>query len=102
MRSGVEALTSLHQRLGNSKIPNECQPVQQLWEPLPSREQLGSEFSMAGYVVPQWVKAQALGKLVPQEQLSVIVSRPELSDYGVKLLWVKAQSQQVSAAAAPK
>ena len=58
-----------------------------------------------------WVKAQALDKLVPQEQLSVIVSRQELADNSVKLLWVKAQmehardaskAQQVSAATAPK
>ena len=48
---------------------------------------------------------------MPQEQLSVIVSRPELADYSAKLLWVKAQmehargatqAQQVSATAAPK
>ena len=66
---------------------------------------------MGGYVVPEWVKAQALDKLVPQEQLSVIVSRPELADCNPKLLWVKAQmehargatqAQQVSATAAPK
>ena len=61
------------------------------------------------YAVPEWVKAQALDKLVPLEQLSVIVSRPELADYGVKL--VKAQMehargarqvQRVSAATVPK
>ena len=66
---------------------------------------------MGGYVVSAWVKAQALDKLVPQEQLSVFVSRPELADYNAKLLWVKAQmehargatqAQQVSATAAPK
>ena len=66
---------------------------------------------MGGCDVLEWVKVQALGKLVPQEQLSVIESRPELADHGVKLLWVKAQmehargatqAQQVSTAAAPK
>ena len=41
---------------------------------------------MGGYVVLEWVKAQALDKLVPPEQLSVIVSRPELADYNAKLL----------------
>ena len=69
-----------------------------------------SEVLMGGYVVPGWVKAQALDKLVPQEQLSVIVSRSELADYKAKLLWVKAQmehargatqAQQVSTTAAP-
>ena len=30
------------------------------------------------YVVPEWVNAQALDKLVPREQLLVIVSRPSL------------------------
>ena len=67
---------------------------------------------MGGYDVPECVKAQALDKLVSQEQLSVIVSRPEFADYNnAKLLWVKAQmedargatqAQQVSATAAPK
>ena len=63
------------------------------------------------YVVPEWVKAQALDKLVPQEHLSVIVNRPELADYDVKVLWLKAQmehargatqAQQISADTAPK
>ena len=40
-------------------------------------EQLGSEVLMGRYIVPEWVKAQALDKLVPQEQLSIIVSKPE-------------------------
>ena len=64
---------------------------------------------MGGYVVPEWVKAQALDKLVPQEQLSIIVSRPALADHKARLLRVKAQvehargatqAQQVSATAA--
>ena len=41
-----------------------------------------------GVVVPELVKVQALYKLVPQEQQSVIVSRPERADYNAKLLWV--------------
>ena len=61
--------------------------------------------------MPELVKAQALDKLVPQEQLSVTLSRPERAGYNAKLLWVKAQmehardatrAQQVSATAAPK
>ena len=48
--------------------------------------------------------------MVPQQQLSFIASRPELADYGLKLLWVKAQmehargatqAQQISAATIP-
>ena len=35
---------------------------------------------MGRYVAPEWVKAQALDKLVLQEQLLLIVSRPELAD----------------------
>ena len=73
--------------------PQRCQSMQQLWEALPSWEQLGSEVLIGGYVAPAWGKAQALDTLVPQEQLSVIVSSPELADYGVKLLWVKAQME---------
>ena len=77
--------------------------MQQLWEALPSWEQLD--------VVVEWSKAQALDKLVPLEQLSVIVSRPELLKYGLKLLWVQAQMEhaggatqahQVSAATSPR
>ena len=62
---------------------------------------------MGVYVVPERV-AQALDKMVPEEQLSVIVSRPELADF---LLWVDGrmehargatQYQQVCAAFAPQ
>ena len=69
------------------------------------------EVLIGGYVVLEWVKAQAFDKLVPQEQLSVIVSRPELADYNAKLLWVEAhmehargatQALQVSAISATK
>ena len=35
--------------------------------------------------------AQAFDKLMPQEQLSVIVSEPGLADERLKKLWVKAQ-----------
>ena len=66
--------------------PQRCQSMQQLWEALPLCEQVGSDVLMEGYVLPEWVKEQALDKLVPQEQLSVTESRPELADYGVKLL----------------
>ena len=101
MRSGVE----VHHR------SHRCLSMQQLWEALPSWEQLGSEVLTGGYVVLAWVNAQALDKLVPQEHQSVIVSKPEIADYRLKLLWVKAQmahargatqAQQVSAATTPK
>ena len=72
---------------------SEPQSMQQLWEVLPSWEQLGSDALMEGCVVPELVKVQALYKLVPQEQQSVIVRRPERADYNAKLLWVKAQME---------
>ena len=50
---------------------------------------LGSEVLIGGYVVPEWVTAQTLDKFVPQEQLWVITSRPELVEYALKLLWSK-------------
>ena len=65
--------------------PQRCQPMQQLWEARPSWEQVGSEVLKGGYVVPEWVKAQTLDKLVPQ--LSVIVSRPEIADCGSQHKW---------------
>ena len=36
---------------------------------------------MGRYVVLEWVKTRALDKLVPPEQLSVIVSRLELANW---------------------
>ena len=63
-----------------------------------------------GYVVLEWVKAQTHDKLVLQQQPPVVVSRPELADYGLKVLWASAQmehargatqAQQVSAATTP-
>ena len=44
---------------------------------------------MGGCVVPEWIEAQALDNLVSQEQMSVTVNRPELADYGLKLMWSK-------------
>ena len=40
--------------------------MQQMWEALPSWERLGSEVLMGGYVAQEWIRAQALDKLVPQ------------------------------------
>ena len=51
--------------------PQRCLSMQQLWEALPSWEQLESE----GYAVVEWGKAQALDKLVPHEQLQQASSR---------------------------
>jgi hypothetical protein len=41
-----------------------------------------------GYPIPFWVRSQALEKLVLENLLQVIVGRPELADYGAKLMWV--------------
>ena len=48
--------------------PLRCLSLQQLWEARSSRELLGSEVLMEGCVVPEWVNAQALDKLVRQKQ----------------------------------
>ena len=71
--------------------PARCHDMKKLWEALPVWEQLGNEVMMAGYPVPDWVKAQALDKLLPQDMLNTVVSRPELSEYSLKIKWVKAQ-----------
>ena len=108
MRSGVEVFAAKAQKYQD---PRRCLSMQQLWEALPSWEQLESEALMGGYAVVEFGKAQALDKLAPQEQLSVIVSRPELADDGLKLFWVKAhmehaggatQAQKGSTATTPK
>ena len=50
------------------------------------------------YVIPDWVRAQALDKLVPDELLHTIVGRPELAEYSPKLAWVKAQMEHARGA----
>jgi hypothetical protein len=78
--------------------PARCSDIKKLWEALPVWEQLGNEVVLAGYPVPDWVKAQALDKLIPQDMLATVVSRPELSDYGLKVKWVKAQMEHARGA----
>ena len=95
----ARAVAKLH-----TKIHNDVCQCKELLEALPSWEQLGSE-------AHEWVEALALDKLVPQEQLSVMVSRPERADYGPKLLGSRyrwnthvgaTQAQRVSAVTIPK
>jgi hypothetical protein len=78
--------------------PQRCATIQQLWEALPIWEQLGSEVLMGGYPIPDWVRGQALEKLVPENLLQTIVGRPELADYSAKLLWVKTQMEHARGA----
>ena len=85
--------------------------MQQLWDALPSWEQLGSEVLMVGMSYLSGSKHRRTTSWSFNKQLSVMVSRPELADYGLKLLWANAQvehargatqAQQVSAATTPK
>jgi hypothetical protein len=78
--------------------PARSHDMKKLWEALPVWEQLGNEVIMAGYPVPDWVKAQALDKLLPLDLLNTVVSRPELSDYVPKMKWVKAQMEHARGA----
>jgi hypothetical protein len=78
--------------------PPRCSNIQKLWEALPLWEQLGSEVVMGGYPVPEWVKAQALDKLVPTDLLNTIVGRPELADFSNKIAWVKSQMEHARGA----
>jgi hypothetical protein len=73
--------------------PPRCSDIKKLWEALPTWEQLGSEVVMAGYPVPDWVKAQALDKIIPMDLLNTIVGRPELSEFSAKMAWIKAQME---------
>ncbi len=43
--------------------------------------------------MPDWVRASALGKLVPADLLGSLVGRPELDTYGRKVRWVKCQME---------
>ena len=71
--------------------PSRCSSVLQLWEVLPAWEQLGLEVTAGGYPLPDWLKANSLEKLLPDEMMKTVVGRPELAAYGPKLAWVKAQ-----------
>ena len=60
----------------------------ELWEALPLWEQLVTEISLGGYALLDWVRAQAVDKLVLDTLLQPIVDRPELSEIPAKLLRV--------------
>ncbi len=70
-----------------------------LWDALPIWEQLGLEVTLGGYAIPDWVRAQALDKLAPDELLRTIVGSPELAECSAKLAWVKAQTEHARGAA---
>ena len=76
-----------------SRTPVRCADVRGFWDALPAWEQLGSVIALGCYAMPDWVRATALDKLVPDSLLTQIVGRPELSDYTAKLQWVRAQME---------
>lgn len=49
---------------------------------------LGGEIRAASLQAPDWLRTSAIEKLVPNELLSVLVSRPELDTHQAKLHWV--------------
>jgi len=73
--------------------PPRCTTMAQLWEALPAWELLGSEVALGGYVLPDWVRANALDKMVPEELLKTIIGRPELAGLSAKLAWVRSQME---------
>jgi hypothetical protein len=73
--------------------PLKCSNVLQLWEALPAWEQLGAEIAAGGYPLPDWLMANSLEKLLPDEMLKTIVGRMELADYAPKMAWVRAQME---------
>jgi hypothetical protein len=73
--------------------PAKCSNVLALWEALPAWEQLGAEVAAGGLPMPDWLRANSLEKLLPDEMLKTVVGRPELADYAPKMLWVRAQME---------
>jgi hypothetical protein len=73
--------------------PAKCSNVLHLWEALPAWEQLGAEIASGGYPLPDWLMANSLEKMLPDEMLKTIVGRPELADYAPKMAWVRAQME---------
>lgn len=65
-------------------------------EALPSCERLGQEIRAAGFEAPEWMRTSALETLVPNELLSVLVSRPEFDTYQAELHWVHAGEEVLS------
>ncbi len=51
-----------------------------------------------GYAIPDWIRATALDKLVPEDLLRLIVGCSELADYSAKLLWVRSQMEHARGA----
>jgi hypothetical protein len=73
--------------------PAKCGNILALWEALPAWEQLGAEVASGGYPLPDWLMANSLEKLLPDEMLKTVVGRPELADYAPKMAWVRAQME---------
>jgi hypothetical protein len=73
--------------------PARCGNILQLWEIMPAWEQLGEEVIAGGLPMPDWLRANALEKLLPNDMVKTIVGRPELADYHPKMSWVRAQME---------
>ena len=57
------------------------------------------EIALSGLVILELLKAQALDKLIPDSIFQIVVNRFELSAYGPKLPWLKAQIEYAKGAA---
>ena len=79
--------------------PVRCSTAAQLWEALPSWEQLGEEVIMGGLTLDEPLRALALDRLIPDDMLKIAVGRPELTTYSAKLTWVRAQMEHAKSAA---
>jgi hypothetical protein len=75
-----------------------CTTVQHLCDALPACEALGTEVVLGGYPVPDWILAQALGKLMPLVLSQVVVTRPELSEHTAKFKFIKSHMEHVHGA----
>ena len=73
--------------------PAKCPNILALWEVLPAWEQLGAEVMAGGLPMPDWLRANSLEKLLPDDMLKTVVGRPELAEYAPKMLWVRAQME---------
>jgi hypothetical protein len=48
---------------------------------------------LGGFPVPDWLRSQALDKLMPSDLHKVVMTRPELADYNAKLTFVKSHME---------
>ena len=70
--------------------PPRCLTMEELWEALPAWKALGRNVTAARYVLPEWVRVSALGKIIPTKLNEEMVGNINLTSFEKKLTFVLA------------